>query len=67
MKIKALIILICIVYAATGYSQKKRLLQEGTVVKIKVNENLDSRVSKVGDMIYLEEAEDFLFRYVAYI
>jgi len=58
MKNLTVISLFILTFCATGFSQKKRLLQEGTIVKIKMNENLDSRVSKVGDMVSMEVSED---------
>jgi len=33
-------------------------LYEGTVVRIRLNESLDSRISKIGDMVNLESADE---------
>lgn len=58
MKNFAFLSLLIAVGLSTAFISKPKLLQEGTIVKVKVNENLDSRVSKVGDMVNLEVAED---------
>ncbi len=41
-------------------SQEEITLQEGTIVKIILMENLDSKVSKVGDIVNLEVEEDVI-------
>lgn len=60
MKVRALFFLLSLIIISSGFSTKARILQEGTIVRIKVNENLDSRVSKVGDMVNLEVVEDVM-------
>ncbi len=41
-------------------SQNQILLQEGEIVQVMLDENLDSRVSRVGDQVNLEIAENVL-------
>jgi len=66
MKNLAFVSLLITGLITTAFVAKPRLLQEGTIVTLKVNENLDSRVSKVGDMISLEVTEDVMIdSYVA--
>lgn len=60
MKAISIFLLLSLVTITTSFDKQSRLLQEGTIVRIKVNENLDSRVSKVGDMVNLEVVEDVL-------
>ena len=66
MKNLAFVSLLIVGAFTSAFVVKPRILQEGTIVTLKVNENLDSRVSKVGDMISLEVTEDVMIdSYVA--
>lgn len=51
---------ILVVSIFSAKAQQVIKLYEGTVVRIRLNESLDSRISKIGDMVNLESAEDVM-------
>jgi len=57
---KSIIFLVVCFTCINLRSQTKVLLQEGEIVQVILNENLDSRISKVGDQVSLEVAEDVI-------
>jgi hypothetical protein len=55
---RLLFCLFVILISAHLKSQTKVFLQEGTIVQVVLNENLDSKICKVGDPVSLEVFED---------